>query len=45
MEEEVEWGSGSLPEPIGNKHRERLGSKRLRSWEEDEERDLRRQRS
>ena len=45
VEEEVEWGSGSLPEPIGNKHRERLGSKRLRSWEEDEERDLRRQRS
>ena len=45
-QEEVEWGTGNLPEPIGNKRRERLGSKRLRSWEEEEEeRNLRKQRS
>ena len=44
-EEEIAWGTGPLPEPIGNKQRERLGSKRNRSWDEDEERDNRRPRS
>ena len=44
--EEIMWGPGTLPEPFGAKPRERMNSKRDRSWEEDEEdRDSRRLRS
>ena len=44
--EEIMWGPGTLPEPFGAKPRERMNSKRNRSWEEDEEdRDSRRLRS
>ena len=42
--EEIMWGSGTLPEPIGMKPRVRINSKRNRSWEE-EDRDSRRLRS
>ena len=43
--EEIMWGTGTLPEPIGTKPRERMNSKRNRSWEEEEEdRSSRRQR-
>ena len=34
--EEVEWETGSMPAPIGN-NRGRNNSRRLRSWEEEEE--------
>ena len=44
-EEEIVWGTGNLPEPIGNNKRDRLNSKRIRSWEEDKDRDSRRPRS
>ena len=41
--EEIMWGPGTLPEPFGAKPRERMNSKRDRSWEEDkEDRDSRR---
>ena len=44
--EEILWGTGTLPEPIGMKQRVRINSKRDRSWEEEEEdRDSRRLRS
>ena len=44
--EEIMWGPGTLLEPFGAKPRERMNSKRDRSWEEDEEdRDSRRLRS
>ena len=42
-EEDVVWGAGLVPEPIGQ--RGRINSKRTRSWEEEEDRDSRRQRS
>ena len=34
--EEVEWETGNMPAPIGN-NKGRNNSKRLRSWEEEEE--------
>ena len=44
-EEEIVWRTGNLPELIGNNKRDRLNSKRIRSWGEDEDRDSRRPRS
>ena len=34
-EEEIVWGTGNLPEPIGNNKRDRLNSKRTRNVGED----------
>ena len=44
-EDDIVWGAGNLPDPIGNKPRERLNSKRTRDWEEEDDRDSRRMRS
>ena len=44
-EEEIVWGTGNLLDPIGNNKRDRLNSKRTRSWKEDKERGSRRPRS